>query len=678
MIGNFPEGQYIFSTSKIDYNFGGLTEAMLQRGRLFKEYVNQDSIIVTFNYSPEFDEIVTSLQARQKLTPGIQVFNVYDFFKGETSTKIHANFCRDIEEENLKHHRVENKKDSYRYYKEGLYLKYKRFDVEDNLVLIDYFNENRIRTCREEFHKMGYLHKKTYMDFMHNVPRQELYYRNDGTCYMSKWLYKDTEADKLRIERIHLFNPKGEVINVFKKQRDLELFFLKTIIGDKTTFLIGEERGTDPITLEIEMDNVYKIYMTHNIHVRKPYHYSSVLKLGNRPVMNQMSKPEAVVFLTEKQKTDIVKRFGNRTNYFVIPHAIKEGENDLPFEQRDLNKVVMFARYHEQKQLDHAIKAFAKVTDELPNAKLEIFGFGDKENELNVLIRSLGMEHSIQLKGFNDNPADTFKKSAVSLLTSEYEGFGLVVLESLRYGCPVISYDLKYGPSDMISNGENGYLVENLNISQLAEKIIKTLNSKNELKSLSDNAFQSSKKFGEENFIINWRKLFYKVLEDKQRKHQFTDMNTCITSNNSIGNSFVLKGDLLLTGQASSEESKGTDYSIVGKIYDRKTKDFICIPTVSIDKKSMSEFAFEIDINFSHSSIESFIKNSSPTLDLSVGIEWRNISFEKRLGLSKNVSRQFNSITTNGLLIKPYLTENHENLSFKIEKKKSFIKNILK
>ncbi len=62
------------------------------------------------------------------------------------------------------------------------------------------------------------------------------------------------------------------------------------------TFLIGEERGTDPITLEIEMDNVFKVYMTHNIHVRKPYHHSSVLKLGNRPVMNSMSKPEAVVF----------------------------------------------------------------------------------------------------------------------------------------------------------------------------------------------------------------------------------------------------------------------------------------------------------------------------------------------------------------------------------------------
>ncbi len=179
---------------------------------------------------------------------------------------------------------------------------------------------------------------------------------------------------------------------------------------------------------------------------------------------------------------DIVKRFGDRTNYFVIPHAIKEGKYDHPFEQRDLNKVVMFARYHEQKQLDHAIKAFEKVVKKVPNAKLEIYGFGDKEKELETLIKSLKMEHSIHLKGFNKNPADTFKKSAVSLLTSEYEGFGLVVLESLRYGCPVISYDLKYGPSDMINNGENGYLVENLNINQLAEKVIKILKSKSDLK----------------------------------------------------------------------------------------------------------------------------------------------------------------------------------------------------
>ncbi len=94
MIETFPEGQYIFSTSKIDYNFGGLTEAMLQRGRLFKEYVDQNTIIVTFNYSPEFQEIINSLYTRQKLIPGIQVFNVYDYFKGETTTKVHENYSK--------------------------------------------------------------------------------------------------------------------------------------------------------------------------------------------------------------------------------------------------------------------------------------------------------------------------------------------------------------------------------------------------------------------------------------------------------------------------------------------------------------------------------------------------------------------------------------------------------
>lgn len=59
------------------------------------------------------------------------------------------------------------------------------------------------------------------MDFTHNVPRQELYFRNDGTCYMSKWLYKDIEADKLRVERIHLFDSNGDVTNVFKKNKEI-------------------------------------------------------------------------------------------------------------------------------------------------------------------------------------------------------------------------------------------------------------------------------------------------------------------------------------------------------------------------------------------------------------------------------------------------------------------------
>src|SRR5699024_1759779 len=60
-------------------------------------------------------------------------------------------------------------------------------------------------------------------------------------------------------------------------------------------------------------------------------------------------------------------------------------------------------------------------------------------------------------------------ESMESFLTSKTEGFGLVVMESLNAGCPVVSYDLNYGPSDLIQNGKNGILVEQNNINELAK-----------------------------------------------------------------------------------------------------------------------------------------------------------------------------------------------------------------
>lgn len=154
-------------------------------------------------------------------------------------------------------------------------------------------------------------------------------------------------------------------------------------------------------------------------------------------------------------------------------------------------------------------------------------------------------------------------------------------------------------------------------------------------------------------------------------------MNTSITTSKFKDNKFLIKGELSLIGEPSPVEFDGSDYRLVGKIYDRETKEFLYIPISTVDKKSMNDFSFETEIDFMSDSINSFIKNNSATFDLSVSIEWRNTSFEKRLGLSKDVEQSFNSAVINGYLIRPYLTETHENLSFKVEKKKSFMKNIL-
>ena len=101
-----------------------------------------------------------------------------------------------------------------------------------------------------------------------------------------------------------------------------------------------------------------------------------------------------------------------------------------------------------------------------------------------------------------------YRSAGLSLLTSKYEGFGLVLVESLQYGCPVVSYDLSYGPADIVTEGVNGYLVPPGNKRELARVIIRALSDPARLETLSRAAEQSAARFSEAAFVARWAELF--------------------------------------------------------------------------------------------------------------------------------------------------------------------------
>src|SRR5699024_3154677 len=82
------------------------------------------------------------------------------------------------------------------------------------------------------------------------------------------------------------------------------------------------------------------------------------------------------------------------------------------------------------------------------------------------------LENNVFLKGYSQDTDLIYQRSLVTLLTSKSEAFALVILESMINGTPVISYDINYGPNDIITNKKDGYLIEE-NIDVLANKIIK-------------------------------------------------------------------------------------------------------------------------------------------------------------------------------------------------------------
>lgn len=90
------------------------------------------------------------------------------------------------------------------------------------------------------------------------------------------------------------------------------------------------------------------------------------------------------------------------------------------------------------------------------------------------MVKEYELENYVEIHDFTNNPGLAFRESLASLLTSKFEGFALTVMESINENCPTISYDIKYGPSEIIVDGENGYLIEENNIDAFAEAMVKS------------------------------------------------------------------------------------------------------------------------------------------------------------------------------------------------------------
>lgn len=129
----------------------------------------------------------------------------------------------------------------------------------------------------------------------------------------------------------------------------------------------------------------------------------------------------------------------------------------------------------EGKPIHQCIEAFNRIKHLIPDCNYLIYGSGIGQARLDQQIRHLGCEDRVFLMGFTDQPGDVFARSLLSLAPTMTEGFGLALLESLTHGCPVISYDVDYGPRELIRPGSNGELVRPGDIDGIARAILKVV-----------------------------------------------------------------------------------------------------------------------------------------------------------------------------------------------------------
>ena len=216
------------------------------------------------------------------------------------------------------------------------------------------------------------------------------------------------------------------------------------------------------------------------------------------------------VVLTDEDKG----YWGSLPNLEVIPNAamtVGDRYSDV------MNKrVIAVGRLDYQKGFDRLIRAWSIVQQNpaFQDWELDIFGQGEWQEMLQQMIYERNLQNTLHINRPTNDIVDEYIQSSLIVMTSNYEGFGMVLVEAMACGVPAVAFDCKCGPKDIIKNGENGYLVTNGDIDGLAEAMMTLMRDEKKRKLFSLNARQVVDTYSEENVMARWISLFT-ALTDK-------------------------------------------------------------------------------------------------------------------------------------------------------------------
>lgn len=229
--------------------------------------------------------------------------------------------------------------------------------------------------------------------------------------------------------------------------------------------------------------------------------------------------------LRTRQDERIVRRFdkfvvltnedkdywGNLPNIEVIPNAamhVSENYSDVKNK-----RVIAVGRLDYQKGFDRLIEAWEWIqrTGEWADWRLDIFGQGEWQEMLQQMIDEKGLQDTVRINKPTKQIGEEYVKSSLLVMSSHYEGFPMVMIESMACGLPVVSFDYKCGPKDIIQHGINGLLVPEGDIKALANAMMEVMTDEAYRRMLSRNARKVVDTYSEEAVMARWIRLFTSI-----------------------------------------------------------------------------------------------------------------------------------------------------------------------
>ena len=219
-------------------------------------------------------------------------------------------------------------------------------------------------------------------------------------------------------------------------------------------------------------------------------------------LLSKLRRLDCLVVLTEKDR----EAWSELINVVVIPNPL----SFTFFEKSGMVKkrVIAIGRYCYEKGYDQLLQAWAIVQTKCPEWQLVIFGDGDR-SVYKMMIDEFHIDADrCLLNGRTPDVISEYVESSIAVCSSRFEGFGMVIIEAMACGLPVVSFDCPWGPEAIINNGEDGLLVENGNMEALAKALILMIHNPEKRREMANKAVENVQRFRIEQISEKWKTLF--------------------------------------------------------------------------------------------------------------------------------------------------------------------------
>lgn len=262
------------------------------------------------------------------------------------------------------------------------------------------------------------------------------------------------------------------------------------------------------------------IIINNKIPIIYERHVSKVVELGRNPSFIKKYKTN-LKFMAMNSLAKSFDRFVVLTNDNVAEWNLKNIiviSNPLSFypeKSSALNNknVIAVGKQGFQKGYDILLKSWKIVNNVHPDWKLSIYGAFEKSGNLIKQVKELQIDNSVCFFEPVKDIEDKFLQSSIFAFSSRFEGFGMVLIEAMACGVPCVSFDCPCGPSEIIKNNEDGFLIENGNIENFATKLLVLINDENLRLKMGKNAKENVKRFLPETIVEQWDNLFKELIK---------------------------------------------------------------------------------------------------------------------------------------------------------------------